>query len=221
MQPTVIDDNQRAVFNALPGLNLGEQQNPVQLNVSYRGVGNPQEAEHVLSRVDGIPIATDWIAVRTPCIPPVPQTVQSISMVRGGPALLYGPLSSFNAPQPTTTPNDQPRHRPAPLSYADDRSTNDSAVFAEGLWRFPDFHIVPSARLEHFSVSAAQTVAAAHPTIQVNTRDKIESQGTGVPGQTVSVNPGDVRSQALAFAGGPRWWATRRPVRRSGWRRPA
>jgi Fe(3+) dicitrate transport protein len=476
-QPTIIDNNQRAMFNALPGLNLAEQQNPVQLNVSYRGIGNPQEAEYVLSLVDGIPIATDWIAVPTTYVLPVPQTVQMLQMVRGGSSLLYGPqpgpvlnyitkqppagkgltgtteqvggshglFSSFNAlagrsgdwdyqgnisyrkadgqrmngdykvlasdvhlgyalgggnkigldlrgysvnsglaglqtiqqfqatPDLTTTPNDREwidrttaaltgsfrindglsldakvwngsqrlstravgatttaltdqryhfsgvdarfkqrlsrsewltfgytgyvSHGPwhvntgtnplvarddtsAPLTYSDDRATHYSAVFVEGVWRFPAFHIVPSARLEHIAVSAAQTIATGHPTnlinrtitrtvpllgigigndfgqgnetylnisqgyrpvryqefaspngnfnaanepdptkymtyeagvhgwplvgvfynvsvFQVNTVNKIESQATGIPGQTVNVNSGDARARGL------------------------
>ncbi|MDI3258782.1 MAG: hypothetical protein QJR02_03705, partial [Sinobacteraceae bacterium] len=41
-QPTVIDNNQRALFDRLPGIVIAEQQNPLQLNLSYRGLGNPQ-----------------------------------------------------------------------------------------------------------------------------------------------------------------------------------
>lgn len=476
-QPTIIDNNQRAMFNALPGLNLAEQANPVQLNVSYRGVGNPQEAEYVLSLVDGIPIATDWIAVPTTYVLPVPQTVQSLQLVRGGSSLLYGPqpgpvlnyiskrppagdgyygtteqvggsnslFSSFNAiggrqgaveyladlayrksdgqrqngdykvlaaslhlgydlgagnrigldlrgyqvesglaglqtvqqfnatPNLTTTPNDRewidrstgtltgvfhlneglsldaklwngeqrlstravgatttaltdqryhftgldarfkqrlsrsewltfgytgymsggPWHvntgtnpqvarddTTAPLTYSDDRRTRYSALFVEGVWRFPAFHVVPSARLEHIAVSAAETIATGHPTnlinrtitrtvplfgfgigndfgmgnetflnvsqgyrpvryqefaspngnfnaanqpdptkymtyeagvhgwpleglfynvsvFQVNTVNKIESQSSGIPGQSVNVNSGNARARGL------------------------
>jgi Fe(3+) dicitrate transport protein len=363
--PTIIDNNQRALFNALPGLNLAEQSNPVQLNVSYRGLGNPQESEYVLSLVDGIPIATDWIAVPTTYILPVPQTVQSLQLVRGGSSLLYGPqpgpvlnyitkrapagtpfffsteqvggsnslFSSFNAvggregafeyvadlsyrksdgqrsngdykvtaadlhlgydlgsgnkvgldvkgysvnsglaglqtvqqfavnPSLTTTPNDRewidrsmaaltgnfqlseglsldgklwngeqrlttravgatttaltdqryhfsgvdarfkqrlsrsewltfgftgyssvgPWHvntgtnptvdrndTTAPLTYSDDRTTRYGAIFVEGVWRYPSFHIVPSARLERIIVAAAETVASGHPTNLIN-----------------------------------------------------
>jgi Fe(3+) dicitrate transport protein len=478
-QPTIIDGNQRAVFNALPGLNLAEQANPVQLNVSYRGIGNPQEAEYVLSLLDGIPLATDWIAVPTTYVLPVPQSIQSLTMVRGGSSLLYGPqpgpvlnyiskrppagkdlfgtteqvggsrglFSSYNAiggradklewmvdlsyrkgdgerqngdykvtvgdvyvgydlgkgdkigldlrgyavdsglaglqtvqqfnanPSLTTTPNDREwidrqsavlrgtfqltpdlsldgkvwngtqrlttraqgatttaltdqryhfsgidarfkqrlsrsewltfgytgyvSHGPwhvntganplvgrndtsAPLTYSDDRQTHYSAIFVEGVWRFPLFHVSPSARLEHIVVAANETLATGHPTnlinrsisktvpllgigigndfgpgnetylnisqgyrpvryqefaspngnfnsandpdptkymtyeagvhgwplegvfynvsvFQVNTVNKIESQASGIPGQSVNVNSGDARARGLEF----------------------
>src|SRR5262249_24107835 len=60
-QPTVIDNNQREVFSRLPGVFISEQQNPDQLNLSYRGIGNPQESEYVLIMQDGIPLESDWI----------------------------------------------------------------------------------------------------------------------------------------------------------------
>src|SRR6202008_45928 len=44
-QPTVIDNNQREVFDRLPGIVLAEQQNPTQVNLSYRGLAKPHEDE--------------------------------------------------------------------------------------------------------------------------------------------------------------------------------
>jgi Fe(3+) dicitrate transport protein len=44
-QPVVIDNNQRELFDRLPSIVLAEQQNPTELNLSYRGLGNPQESE--------------------------------------------------------------------------------------------------------------------------------------------------------------------------------
>jgi Fe(3+) dicitrate transport protein len=84
-QPTVIDNNQREIFDRLPGIVLAEQQNPTQLNLSYRGLGNPQESEFVLLMQDGIPLELDWIGYPTAYYLPVPQTI------RGGSGLLYGP----------------------------------------------------------------------------------------------------------------------------------
>jgi len=46
--PTIIDNNQRELFDRLPGIVLAEQQNPTELNLSYRGLGNPQESEYIL-----------------------------------------------------------------------------------------------------------------------------------------------------------------------------
>lgn len=90
-QPTVIDNDQREIFDRLPGVVLAEQQNPTQLNLSYRGLGNPQESEYVLVMQDGMPLELDWIGYPTLYYLPVPQTLASVQMIRGGSGLLYGP----------------------------------------------------------------------------------------------------------------------------------
>jgi Fe(3+) dicitrate transport protein len=90
-QPTVIDNNQREIFDRLPGIVLAEQQNPTQLNLSYRGLGNPQESEFVLVMQDGLPLELDWIGYPTLYYLPIPQTIESVQMIRGGSGLLYGP----------------------------------------------------------------------------------------------------------------------------------
>ncbi len=90
-QPSVIDNNQREIFDRLPGIVLAEQQNPTQLNLTYRGLGNPQESEFVLLLQDGIPLELDWIGYPTLYSLPVPQTLSSVQMIRGGSGLLYGP----------------------------------------------------------------------------------------------------------------------------------
>lgn len=89
--PTIIDNNQREVFDRLPGIVLAEQQNPTELNLSYRGLGNPQESEYVLLMQDGIPMEMDWIGYPTVYYLPVPQTISSVQMIRAGSGLLYGP----------------------------------------------------------------------------------------------------------------------------------
>jgi len=90
-QPTIIDNHEREVFDRLPGVVLAEQQNPTQLNVAYRGLGNPQESEYVLLMQDGIPLELDWIGFPTTYYLPVPQTLSAVQMVRAGSGLLYGP----------------------------------------------------------------------------------------------------------------------------------
>jgi Fe(3+) dicitrate transport protein len=89
--PTIIDNNQRELFDRLPGIVLAEQQNPTELNLSYRGLGNPQESEYVLLMQDGIPLEMDWIGYPTIYYIPVPQTIGSVQMIRAGSGLLYGP----------------------------------------------------------------------------------------------------------------------------------
>lgn len=90
-QPTIIDNHERELFDRLPGIVLAEQQNPTQLNVAYRGLGNPQESEYVLLLQDGLPLELDWIGFPTTYYLPVPQTLSAVQMLRGGSGLLYGP----------------------------------------------------------------------------------------------------------------------------------
>lgn len=90
LQPTVID-NQRQVFARLPGLLVTDQQTPAQFNLSFRGLGNPQESEYVLALQDGIPTSTDPIGFPTLYYQPLPQSVAQVELVRAGSSLLYGP----------------------------------------------------------------------------------------------------------------------------------
>jgi Fe(3+) dicitrate transport protein len=89
--PTVLDNNQRELFARLPGIYVSEQQAPTQFNLSYRGLGNPQESEFVLVLQDGIPISTDWIGFPTVYYMPLPQSLEEVQLIRGGSSLLYGP----------------------------------------------------------------------------------------------------------------------------------
>lgn len=89
--PTILDNNQRELFARLPGVSVSEQQAPTQFNLSYRGLGNPQESEFVLLLQDGIPISTDWIGFPTAYYLPLPQSLAEVQLIRGGSSLLYGP----------------------------------------------------------------------------------------------------------------------------------
>jgi Fe(3+) dicitrate transport protein len=89
--PTIVGDNQRELFSRTPGLLVSEQQTPTQFNLSYRGLGNPQESEYVLVLQDGIPISTDWIGFPTLYYTPLPQSLEEVQLIRGGSSLLYGP----------------------------------------------------------------------------------------------------------------------------------
>ena len=89
--PTIVAGNQRELFSRTPGLFVSEQQTPTQFNMSYRGLGNPQEAEYVLVLQDGIPISTDWIGFPTLYYTPLPQSLEEVQLIRGGSSLLYGP----------------------------------------------------------------------------------------------------------------------------------
>ena len=89
--PTVVDNNQRELFARTPGVLVSEQQTPTQFNLSYRGLGNPQESEFVLVLQDGLPISTDWIRFPTLYYTPLLQSVSEIQVIRAGSSLLYGP----------------------------------------------------------------------------------------------------------------------------------
>lgn len=90
-QPTVIGNNPRELLVRSPGLLVSEQQTPTQFNLSYRGIGNPQESEYTLVMQDGLPIMSDWIGFPTLYYLPLPQNVEEVQLIRGGSSLLYGP----------------------------------------------------------------------------------------------------------------------------------
>jgi len=89
--PTVVDNNLRDLFAQTPGLYISEQQTAGQFNLSYRGIGNPQESEFVSVMQDGIPLEGDWIGFPTLYVLPLPQTISQVQLIRGGSSLLYGP----------------------------------------------------------------------------------------------------------------------------------
>jgi Fe(3+) dicitrate transport protein len=89
--PTIVGNDQRELFSRTPGLFVSEQQTATQFNISYRGLGNPQESEFVLVLQDGIPISTDWIGFPTLYYMPLPQSLAEVQLIRGGSSLLYGP----------------------------------------------------------------------------------------------------------------------------------
>ena len=90
-QPPVENNNLQELFTKAPGLLVTEQNTPGQFNLSYRGLGNPQESEFVTVLMDGVPLASDWIGFPTLYFLPVPQSVTEIQEIRGGSSLLYGP----------------------------------------------------------------------------------------------------------------------------------
>jgi Fe(3+) dicitrate transport protein len=124
-QPAIIDNNQRAIFDRLPGIVLAEQQNPTQLNLSYRGLGNPQESEYVLLMQDGLPLELDWIGFPTLYYLPVPQTISSVQMIRGGSGLLYGP-----EPQPVINFVSRPPNPDRPWSGSTEQVGGSDNLFS-------------------------------------------------------------------------------------------
>lgn len=90
-QPTVINNNLDQLLARTPGIQVSQQPTPTQFNLSYRGLGNPQESEYVLVMQDGIPLESDWIGFPTLYAMPLTQSLSEVQMIRGGSSLLYGP----------------------------------------------------------------------------------------------------------------------------------
>ena len=90
-QPTVIGNNLNQALARTPGVLVSEQPTPTQFNMSYRGLGNPQESEFVLAMQDGIPLEGDWIGFPTLYAFPLTQSLSEVQLIRGGSSLLYGP----------------------------------------------------------------------------------------------------------------------------------
>lgn len=91
LQPTVIGNNLDQLFARSPGVLVSQQPTPTQFNLSYRGLGNPQESEYMLVMQDGIPLESDWIGFPTLYAMPLTQSLSEIQLIRGGSSLLYGP----------------------------------------------------------------------------------------------------------------------------------
>jgi len=90
-QPTLPTVNPRGLFATVPGVQISDQQAPTQLNLNYRGIGNPQESEYVLAMQDGVPLMSDWIGFPTLYFIPQAQSLDRVELIRGGSSLLYGP----------------------------------------------------------------------------------------------------------------------------------
>ena len=91
LQPTIVGNNLQQLFARSPGVLVSQQPTPTQFNLSYRGLGNPQESEYVLVMQDGIPLESDWIGFPTLYAMPFSSSIADIQLIRGGASLLYGP----------------------------------------------------------------------------------------------------------------------------------
>ena len=91
LQPAVIGNNLQQLLARAPGVLVSQQPTPTQFNLSYRGLGNPQESEYVLVMQDGIPLESDWIGFPTLYAMPLAQSLSEVQLIRGGSSLLYGP----------------------------------------------------------------------------------------------------------------------------------
>lgn len=90
--PQVTTNNYRQVFSQIPGLLTSEVGNEGYSSFSYRGIGDPHETFNVLVLRDGFPLNTDAYGYPAVYFTPPIESIGSVEFVRGGAALLYGPL---------------------------------------------------------------------------------------------------------------------------------
>ena len=87
--PEVSMDNYRQVISKTPGLVLAEENTPL-LSIGYRGY-DPHRMQFFQVLEDGIPIHADMVGYPEAYYTPPLDAVESVEVVRGGAALMYGP----------------------------------------------------------------------------------------------------------------------------------
>jgi Fe(3+) dicitrate transport protein len=92
--PPIQTDNNRQLLSQLPGVFSPDQTTEPWTIINYRGFGTPQEAQSLLILQDGLPVAIDMYGQADHLyLPPAP-LMESVQVIAGGSALLYGPASS-------------------------------------------------------------------------------------------------------------------------------
>ena len=89
--PPIQTDNNRQLLSQLPGLLSAEQATEPWTVINYRGFGTPQEAQSLLLLQDGLPVAIDIYGQPDNLYSPHGPLMESIQVIAGGSALLYGP----------------------------------------------------------------------------------------------------------------------------------
>lgn len=87
--PMVTMDNFRQVIAEVPGLILAEESTPL-LSIGYRGY-DPHRTQFFQVLEDGIPIHADMIGYPEAYYTPPLDAVETMEVIRGGAALMYGP----------------------------------------------------------------------------------------------------------------------------------
>ena len=90
--PQITTNNYRQVFSQLPGLLTSEVANESFSSFSYRGIGDPHETFNMLVMQDGLALNSDPYGYPAVYFSPPVEAISSVEFVRGGAALLYGPL---------------------------------------------------------------------------------------------------------------------------------
>ena len=106
--PQVTTNNYRQVFSQIPGLLTSEVGNESFSSFSYRGIGDPHETFNLLVLSDGFPLNTDPYGYPAVYFTPPIESIGSIEFIRGGGALLYGPLPGGALNYQPTAPSKEP-----------------------------------------------------------------------------------------------------------------
>jgi Fe(3+) dicitrate transport protein len=101
--PPVGVDSNRQVFVKTPGLHTPEQTTEPWMIMNYRGLGTPQEAQSLLILQDGLPVSLDMYGSPEHYYAPPSPLMESVEVIAGGSALLYGPTPLGTVNYRTTT----------------------------------------------------------------------------------------------------------------------
>jgi Fe(3+) dicitrate transport protein len=105
--PQVPVDSTRQVLVKTPGLHTPEQTTEPWMIMNYRGLGTPQEAQGLLILQDGLPVTLDMYGSPEHYYAPPSPLMESVEVIAGGSALLYGPtpVGTVNYLTPALSPD--------------------------------------------------------------------------------------------------------------------
>jgi Fe(3+) dicitrate transport protein len=89
--PPVQTDNHRQFFSQQASIHAADIAADPWTSLSFRGIGDPHEAQNILILQDGIPVSLDMYSSPNVYYAPPAQLMEEISVIAGGGALMYGP----------------------------------------------------------------------------------------------------------------------------------
>ncbi len=89
--PPVQMDNHRQFFSQQASIHAADIAADPWSSLSFRGIGDPHEAQNLLILQDGIPLAIDMYGAAGYYYTPPTQLMEEIQVLAGGGALMYGP----------------------------------------------------------------------------------------------------------------------------------
>lgn len=105
--PPIQTDNHRQFFSQQASIHAADIAADPWTSLSFRGIGDPHEAQNILILQDGIPVAIDMYSSPNVYYAPPAQLMEEISVISGGGALMYGPQpgGAINYISPRLTKN--------------------------------------------------------------------------------------------------------------------